>query len=124
MRPHQPKAAAQAKAKPSLAALAWPDLFKSRSRLRPGQSHSFQAKLGWNITSEDDDMSSHVGDILNTDTDAVMEAVEDVHKKPCWWRCEDAMMDLDPIEISSNEEEETADDELCKVFNYIFQSVN
>jgi hypothetical protein len=73
---------------------------------------------------EDDDMSSHVGDILDTDTDAVMEAVvEDVRQKPCRQRCEDAMMDSGPIEISGDEEE-TADEELHKVSTCICKSVN
>ena len=40
-----------AKAKPQLAALAWPMCWGSQSCLKPSQSHGFQAKLGWNSTN-------------------------------------------------------------------------
>ncbi|KAG1900689.1 uncharacterized protein F5891DRAFT_980263 [Suillus fuscotomentosus] len=36
----------QAKAKPSLTALAWPAVFESQGRLKPGRSRGFQAKPG------------------------------------------------------------------------------
>ena len=32
-------------------ALAWPENFESWSHGKPGQSHGFQAKPGWNITT-------------------------------------------------------------------------
>ena len=73
---------------------------------------------------EDDDMLSHVGDVLDADADAVMEAVvEDIRQKPRRQRCEDAEMDSGPIEILGDEEE-TADEELRKVSICICKSVN
>ena len=53
--PHRPwLRLSQAKAKLSLTALAQPVDFESLSCRKPGQSHSFQAKPGWNITSSNE----------------------------------------------------------------------
>ena len=86
--------------------------------------HKGNSKRGVSVEEcDDDDMSSHVGDVLDTDTDAIMEAAEEDREKRGRQRCEDAIMDSDPIEISGDEEE-TADEELRKFFNCVFKSVD